>query len=160
MVRHPQMFCPVFWRNGDLQSGCKGHVDHVLVHPFCVHIDGDSPATGGNSVKYGFPKVITSLVHTTFAMYPKSDPTNGRTGFQKFANGITAIGGMGFGRQPFDCIIGVRTVEPFIAMHPESQLKFHPTRNSLLTNVFEHFKVVVAFLVGKLWHPDIVARNR
>ena len=48
------------------------------------------------------------------------------------AHGIAAIGPMRLTRQSLNGVIGLRTVDPFIPMHPETQLEPHPTRCSLL----------------------------
>ncbi len=62
-------------------------------------------------------------------------------------------------RQPRDGVVGIRAVDPFVTVHPESQLELQAARYGLLADEFQHLEIAIAFRLWQLRRPYLVARN-
>ena len=48
-------------------------------------------------------------------------------------------------RQPFDRVVSMRTVDPFVTVHPDTQLKLQAASDSQFADEFQSFKIAIAF---------------
>ena len=64
---------------------------------------------------------------------------------------------MVLGVQPFDGVVRMRAVLPFVAMHPNPQLEFQAVGDGLLANEAQHFEVAVALGLWQIRRADVVA---
>src|SRR2546422_8889061 len=61
--------------------------------------------------------------------------------------------------QPTDGVISIRTVDPFVTVHPETQLELQAARYGLLADEFQHFEIAVAFRIRQLRCSHFVRRH-
>src|SRR5664279_5400803 len=112
------MFGPVFWGNVDRHSGSNRCIYHCLVDAFGMHIDFNFASTGSHTVKNGLPKIVTTLAYSALSVYAKSYSADGRTILQQLPNSVPAIWAMGFVCKSLDRVIWIRTIDPFVSVHP------------------------------------------
>ncbi len=93
-------------------------------------------------------------------MNPEGDSADGGACFQQSTDSVAAIGPMGLVRAPFNRVIRFRTVDPFVAMHPEPKLELHAAGNGLLGYELQHLEVLIALGIRQLRNPHVVTGHR
>ena len=151
------MLGPILGRDLDGQAGGDGCVHHRLVHALGVHVDLDPAAAGGDALEDGLPELVAAFLHAALAVNTKGDAADGGAGFQQHADGIAAVGSVRVRGEPFDGVVGVGAIDPFVAVHPDAELEFDAAGHGLLADEFEHLQVAVAFGIGELGHAYAVA---
>ena len=132
-------------------------VHHGLVHALGVHVDLDLAAAGGDAVEDGLPELVAAFFDAALAVDAEGDAADRRAGFQQRADGIAAVGAVRFRGEPFDGVVGVRAVDPLVAVHPEAELEIDAAGHGLLADELQHFQVAVALGVGELRDAHVVA---
>ncbi len=124
-----------------------------------MEIERHRAAALGCAVKNGFPKIVVSLSHAAFAVRADGHPANGRTGLQQRAQGVAAVWRLRLGREPFDAVVGIRTVGPNVSVRPQSELKPEPEARGLVAGETQHGKILVAFFIRQRRGPHAVSGN-
>src|SRR5947209_7554630 len=109
-----------------------------------MHVDLDPTPAGRDAFKYCLPKVETAFFDAALAMDSESDAADRRTFLEQQPHRIAAIWAVILSGQSLDGVIRVRAVEPFIAVHPQPELKLHAARHSLLADKLQHREIAIA----------------
>ena len=64
---------------------------------------------------------------------------------------------MGFFSESFDGVVGVRTIDPDVAVHPDAEVELHAAGCGLFADETQHGEIAVAFCVGELRDAYVVA---
>src|SRR4051812_2219871 len=62
--------------------------------------------------------------------------------------------------QPGNRVIRVRAVDPFVAVHPQSELEIDAAGNGLLADIAQHLEIVIALAVRELRNTNVVPGYR
>src|ERR1700733_6781159 len=114
-----------------------------------MHIDFYFASTTRNRFEQSLPEGIATLWDTTFAMNAQGKTLNLRTFLKKDCQGVTAVGGVDFGCEAFDVMIGVGAVGPFVSVRPDTQLKVEATRSSFSGDEAQHVEVFALLFVAQ-----------
>ena len=79
--------------------------------------------------------------------------------FNKAEHRVATVRAMAFLGQTCDRVVGIRAIDPLVAVHPNAQLKLQAARHGLFADEFQHFEIPLAFGVGQLRHPHVVTRH-
>ncbi len=159
VIRHAEVFRPILGRNLDGQTRGHGGIYHGLVHALGVHIDLDLATAGGHAVEHRLPELVAAFLHTTLAVDPEGDAAHRRAGLQQCAHRIAAVGPVRVRGEALDGVVGMRAIDPLVAVHPEAELELHAASHRLLADEAEHLEVAIALGIGQLRYPHTVAGN-
>src|SRR5215831_8322297 len=67
---------------------------------------------------------------------------------------------MGLARETLDAIVRVRTINPFVAVHPHAYLKSQTAGDGLLADELQRFQIAIAFSIRERSRAHLVTRNR
>src|SRR5581483_5261962 len=97
--------------------------------------------------------------HSALTVDAESDAADLRYGLQKCAQSIPAVSTMCLGVQAFDGVVGIGTVDPTVAMHPDAELEIDAPRDRLLADEAQHLQIAFAFRVRQLRHAHVIPRH-
>ena len=151
---------PVLGRHLHRQAGSQRHIDHLLVQPLGVHVHLYLTAALHDPIEYRPPEIIALLGYAAFSMYAKRHAGDAWARLQQFPQRIPAVSRMVLRCKARNRVIGLGTVDPFIRMRPQTQLKIQPPGHGLTADEPQHLQIAVAFCIGHPGHMDVVTRHR
>src|ERR1700712_2232980 len=157
MVAHSQMLTPELGGHIHRKLCGESDVGHCLVHALSVHIQLHRASACRNPVENQFPELVAALLYSALPMNAEGNTANRGTCLKQSPNGVPAIHPMILLGQTFNGVVRIRAVDPFIAMHPETDVKLHPPGHCLLADKFQHLQILVALRSGQLWHAYLIA---
>src|ERR1051326_4482885 len=132
MVRHAHMLRPVLGGDFYRHFGCDGDFLHRFVHAFSVHVDFDRATGSCHAVEDGLPEIVAAFFHPAFSVNPEGYPADCGTSAQQHAYSIATVGTVILLGDTLNRIVRVFGVDPFIAVHPKTELKIDAASYCLL----------------------------
>src|SRR5262249_13990857 len=120
MVRHAQMLGPELGRDGHGLTRRQGIVEHRLIQAFRMQIELYFSSARGHTFEHGLPKIVAALFDAALAMSANRHHANRRATLEQQAQRVAAVSSMRLARQALNAVVGLWTVDPFIAMHPNA----------------------------------------
>lgn len=107
-------------------SGIQRHLDLLKGDPFGMQVHFNATPAIGHTLKNRFPKAAGAIWDTALGMSAESDSVDGRAGLEKRAERIAAVLRMVGVCQAVNHVVDIRTIEAFVRVPPEAQLKMQP----------------------------------
>src|SRR6185369_629878 len=153
------MLGPIFWRDLDRHSRRQSRIDHGLIDAFGVQINLDAAATLADTVEDHSPEIIAAFGDAAFTMDAQGDAADGGTGLQQSRDRVPTVRAMGVAREAGDRIIWIGAVQPFVTVHPETEIELEAARNGLFADELQHFQIPVALGIGQLRNAHFITRH-
>ena len=109
-----------------------------------MHVDFDLAAGRGDGVEECLPEGIAALGDAALAMDAHGEAGDLRAVLEDEGEGIAAVGGVRFGREAGDVVVGVRAVGPLVGVGPDAELEVHAAASGFGGDKLEGFEVALA----------------